>query len=182
MPTITHITPDVATTSQLDTADFAQIAALGFKSVINNRPDAEDGGLIASSDARREAAKAGLNYAYVPASGHALFEDELLDTFGQALNDLPGPILAHCHTGTRSAILWAMVSARTDPADKIVDTLADAGVDIAFLEPQLREQFYARQGGTEAGPAVTENGGNCVHPHVAPLSECEQLFGVACPA
>ena len=167
MPSITHITPHVATTSQLDAADFAQIAAMGFKSVINNRPDTEAGGLIGSMTARKEAAKAGLSYAYIPASGHALFDEDVLDAFDHALNELPGPVLAHCHTGTRSAIIWAMVSARTGPAENIVRTLADAGVDIDFLKPQLLEQSAAYRRKSKAAPVIMNNGVEGVSPHIA---------------
>ncbi|GBE42512.1 beta-lactamase hydrolase-like protein [bacterium BMS3Bbin10] len=166
MPTITHITPNIATASQLDAADFAQIAALGFRSVINNRPDAEPGAPVSSSQARQVAARAGLSYAYLPAPGHALFDEDLLDAFDRALRELPGPVLVHCLTGTRSAILWALVTARTAPVEGILRILADAGLDIDFLEPQLQEQSAAHGRETDALP-VPENRNCAVSPHAA---------------
>jgi sulfide:quinone oxidoreductase len=35
-------------------------------------------------------------------------QDEDAEAFGEALTELPGPVLAYCRTGTRSATLWSL--------------------------------------------------------------------------
>jgi sulfide:quinone oxidoreductase len=157
MAKITYLTPSLATASQLEAKDFAQIAKMGFKSVISNRPDAEEGVLISSKDARKESREAGLKYAYVPASNHDLFDEDLLDTFEKALCQMPGPILVYCRSGTRSSILWAMVAARHIAVDVVLRVLADAGLDLAFLEDELTEQSE-RSFPDRAAPATVQSG------------------------
>jgi len=140
MPTITYITPNLATAAQLKAKDFALIAKMGFKSVISSRPDSEEGVPISSNEAHDRARRAGLKYAYVPASNHDLFDDDLLDTFEKTLCEMSGPTLVYCRSGTRSSILWAMVAARHISVDVVLRVLAKAGLDLDFLEEDLNQQ------------------------------------------
>ena len=137
MPKITYITPFFAVAGQLAEKDFAQLAALGIKSVINNRPDDENGVLVESDEAAECAKRAGLNYRYAPVTNHAILETGQVDTFEAALRALPGPILAYCRTGNRSSILWAQVAARYNTAEATLSALKDAGLDLEVLMPEL---------------------------------------------
>ena len=137
MPKITYITPFFAVAGQLAEKDFAQLAALGIKSVINNRPDDENGVLVGSDNAAECAKRGGLNYRYAPVTNHAILETDQVDTFEAALRALPGPILAYCRSGNRSSILWAQVAARYNTAEATLSALKDAGLDLEFLMPEL---------------------------------------------
>ena len=53
--------------------------------------------------------------------------------------DLPGPVFAHCKSGTRAAILWALVASRHRPVEEVIETLRTAGQELDFLEQELRD-------------------------------------------
>jgi len=135
-----YITPQFAVAPQIESGDFQAIMALGFDIVMNNRPDHEDGVIFPSKLATAQAEKAGLDYLYVPAENHDLSDPDLLDRFQAVLSAANGPVFAHCKSGTRTAILWALVSARHQPVDQVLATLTRAGFDFEFLTDELEEQ------------------------------------------
>ncbi len=93
------------TAAQVGPTDFEEIARLGFKSVINNRPDGEGGEAQPLSVTLEKAAQAaGLSYAYLPVvSGQ--YTVEQVKAFAQFLATADQPILAFCRSGARSAQL-----------------------------------------------------------------------------
>ncbi len=137
---ITNITPQFAIAPQISDGDFEQILKLGFRSILNARPDDETGDFMSSNDAKRMASAHGLGYVHIPTANHAVFESDIIDAFENALVAVPSPVLAHCKSGTRAAILWAMVAARHRPVANVISTLNDAGQNLAFLEQELLDQ------------------------------------------
>ena len=97
----------VSTTGQIAPEDMTQIRASGFRTIIINRPDAEAGGLHAQSESvRRAAADNGLTAVYLPVIPGAI-SDEQAAAFAAAVAASPGPVLAYCASGNRSASLVA---------------------------------------------------------------------------
>ena len=139
MDKIVYITPNFAVTGALKEADFRIVAAMGFRSVINNRPDGEEQGQLSGTDEARLAADYGLGYRFIPAAKLDLFSDHVVSDMQQALGQLDGPILAHCKAGMRSAIAWAAATSHTQPIDEILAKVAAAGFDFDFL----RDDFEA---------------------------------------
>lgn len=119
------------------------IRAAGFASILNVRPDDEIGTYLVSQDAERYARANDLAYAYCPSENHAIFEPEITDRFERALFQLPKPIFAHCKTGTRAAILWALVASRHLDIENVIAALRAAGLEFDFLEDELRESAKA---------------------------------------
>ena len=148
MPKITYITSHFAVAGQLTAKDFAQLAAMGIKSVINNRPDDEAGVSVGSDKAAECAERAGLHYRDAPVTNHAILDTAQVDTFEAALRAVPGPVLAYCRTGNRSSILWAQVAARYNTAEATLIALKDAGLDFEFLMPELDQ--ISRDHGVES--------------------------------
>jgi uncharacterized protein (TIGR01244 family) len=142
MEKIVFITPNFAVMGQPAMEDFFRIAKLGFKAVINNRPDAEEEGQLASQTAAVHAGMLGLGYSHIPAGKLDLFSDEVVDA-AEAAIAAGGPVLAYCKSGTRSAIIWAAASARSLPVDEVLSLLAKAGFDFDFLRDELEEQAVA---------------------------------------
>jgi sulfide:quinone oxidoreductase len=140
---IVSLTPEFAIGPQVSTRDFEPLRAAGFASVLNVRPDNESGTYPGSVDAEQVARANGLAYAHSPTENHAIFVLDILDRFEQALVELPKPIFAHCKTGTRAAILWALVAARHRPVETVIATLRAAGQDLDFLEQELRDSGNA---------------------------------------
>jgi sulfide:quinone oxidoreductase len=140
---IVKLTPDFAIGRQLSAEDFPTLRTAGFASVLNARPDDESGPYLPSAEAEPLARAAGLAYAHSPTENHAIFEPEVIDRFECALAELPRPILAHCKSGTRAAILWALVASRYRAVEDVIATLRAAGQDLDFLEQELRESASA---------------------------------------
>jgi sulfide:quinone oxidoreductase len=140
---IVNLTPEFAIGPQVSTKDFEPLRAAGFASVLNVRPDNEPGTYPGSLNAEQVARANGLAYAHSPTENHAIFEPDILDRFEQVLVELPKPIFAHCKTGTRAAILWALVASRHRPVESVIATLRAAGQDLDFLEQELRDSADA---------------------------------------
>lgn len=140
MEKIVYITPHFAVTAALEPVDFAAVAALGFKAVISNRPDGEEAGQLTGRDEAAHAWRAGLKFAHVPSTKLDLFTDDVVEGMANAVRRLQGPILAHCKSGTRSAVIWAAAGARSQPVDCVLDALAASGFDLAFLRDELEAQ------------------------------------------
>lgn len=128
---------------QLVPADFAAIAELGVRTVINNRPDDEVPGQPRDEELREAAYAAGLVYVAVPVPSGAIFPDHVA-AMATVMAEAPGPWLAFCRSGTRSCHLWALVAAgRLEPA-RIVEQARAAGYDLAPLWSTL-EAIHAAQ-------------------------------------
>lgn len=105
------IAPDVYVAPQMAPEAMAELARLGFKAVINNRPDFEGGPEQPTSAAVEAAAlAAGLQYRHLPVQG-AYQSPEEIAAFGALLAELPRPLLAFCRSGARSTKLY--MAART---------------------------------------------------------------------
>ena len=67
MKPCTEIDANFSISPQIDVEDLPEIKAAGFKSVICNRPDNEDGGAHADHNfLESEARKLGLEFVYLP--------------------------------------------------------------------------------------------------------------------
>jgi sulfide:quinone oxidoreductase len=137
------LTPEFAVAPQLTPDDLAEAAAAGIRSVINNRPDGEAPDQPPAAEMEAAARALGLDYRYVPIVPGRLGPDEV-EAFGAALDDLPGPVLAFCRSGTRSATVWAMAKAGELGAAEVVARAAEAGYDLQPLRPIL--EALARRG------------------------------------
>jgi len=106
-----QIAPDVCVAPQLTPQAMSELARLGFRSVINNRPDFEEGPAQPTSAAIEAAARAaGLAYAFLPVSPGYQSPEEIA-RFAALLAELPRPTVAFCRTGTRSGKLFQAASA-----------------------------------------------------------------------
>jgi uncharacterized protein (TIGR01244 family) len=102
------IANDVCVAPQLTTAAMAEAARLGFRSVVNNRPDGE-GGPEQPRSAEIEAAAraAGLQYRYLPVES-GFQTPEQVAAMAALLTQLPRPMLMFCRSGARSARLYSL--------------------------------------------------------------------------
>ncbi|MGZ9044622.1 MAG: TIGR01244 family sulfur transferase [Telluria sp.] len=109
---VQRLTPNVAVAGQLEPAAMAEVAAAGFRSIVNNRPDFEGGSTQPTSASIEAAARAaGLAYAWQPVSPSVQTPEDIA-RFAALLESLPKPILAFCRTGTRSGKLVRAAAAR----------------------------------------------------------------------
>ena len=102
---------DIAVAPQMTPEAMAEVAALGFRSVINNRPDFEHGADQPTNAAIEAAARdAGLEYRFQPVNG--MYQSPAdIETFAQLIHELPRPILVFCRSGARSTRLFIAANA-----------------------------------------------------------------------
>lgn len=104
---IRQITEDYAVAPQIGAADVAGIRQAGFRSIISNRPDTEDG-TVPHDEVEKAARAAGLEFRYIPVVGGAMTQANV-DDQAKALAELPKPVLAYCRSGARCTNLYMLV-------------------------------------------------------------------------
>ncbi len=91
---------------QISAEDINKIVALGFKTIINNRPDHEGGADQPTNDSIRIAAeKAGLHYSYIPVIPNNITAENIRECTS-FISNCPSPILGFCRTGNRATKLY----------------------------------------------------------------------------
>ena len=127
------LAPGISAAGSLDRSDIDALARTGVRTIINNRPDGEDPGQLPAAEARQIAESHGIAYHHIPVTAASLSRADV-DAFAGVLATAPTPIVAHCRSGTRSTLLWALARMR-DGADPLalVAEAARHGIDIAAL-------------------------------------------------
>jgi len=131
MSNFRRVTDDFSTAPQISVADVAEAARLGFKAIINNRPDGEEPGQPSAAEIGAAAEAAGLAYAHIPVRGGPGPAE--VEAVRQALAAAGGPVLAFCRSGTRSIVTWSIgqASAGTISRGDLVKLGRDAGYDLS---------------------------------------------------
>ena len=106
----TKINDSLTVADQPDKAAIGQLAAQGFKTLINVRPDGESDDQPGNDAERRTSEAAGVAYSFIPITAKTITRADI-DAFGQLLSDADGPVLAHCRTGARVLTLFALSEA-----------------------------------------------------------------------
>ena len=105
------IAQDVCVAPQLGPEAMAEAARAGFRAVVNNRPDFEEGPHQPTSAQIAAAAQAaGVEYRFLPVDGAYQSPSEIA-AMAALLEDLPRPLLMFCRSGARSARLFQAASA-----------------------------------------------------------------------
>ncbi|HCW90914.1 MAG TPA: TIGR01244 family phosphatase [Marinobacter sp.] len=136
---IRRIDDDISVAPQISVADVQEIARLGFRTLIANRPDQEEPGQPAMKDIEAAARDQGLEWVYLPVESGNITDNDV-DNFAPVIRQAEKPVLAFCRSGTRCTVLWALSSARTRPADQLVAKARNAGYDITSLMPRMEQQ------------------------------------------
>ncbi len=134
---------DVSVAPQIASADVANARAMGFTTIVNNRPDGEEPSEPQGSEIEAACVAAGLAYVAIPVT-HAGFSGPQVAAMTVALEHADGPVLAYCRSGTRSTLLWAL--ARTQMGDDkatLQAKAAAAGYDLTPVDALI--DLLARQ-------------------------------------
>lgn len=131
MPSYTCLSPALFLGPQPDAADLAAAAASGIRTVLDLRMPAETGG---TNELQTRAH--GLRYSALPVDRTDLRPAQV-DEFARLLRDLPGPVLLHCATGARAALLLALARARAHGwnATRTFAEAAALGFDLRTTPP-----------------------------------------------
>ena len=95
----------VSVAGQMTTDKFQQLIKAGFKSVIVNRPDQEQGNTVSVAQLRQIAEQSQVSVIYQPILSGKISQTDVIE-FANHYNELPKPILMVCRSGSRSSILF----------------------------------------------------------------------------
>ncbi|MFZ5956534.1 TIGR01244 family sulfur transferase [Pseudomonas knackmussii] len=125
-----------AVAAQIRPEDIPELAAAGFRTLICNRPDGEAADQPGSDAIARAAQAHGIDFVHMPVVSGAI-DEAAVAAFATALAEQPGPVLAYCRSGMRSASLWALSQADRRPLEQILAATTRAGFDLSTLHWRL---------------------------------------------
>ncbi|MGV3000661.1 TIGR01244 family sulfur transferase [Vibrio sp.] len=128
-----YLTDSMTVSSQILPNDVAPLAEMGFKSIINNRPDGEDNGQPLNREIERLAEEQGLTYFHLPVTSGNITQEQRKQ-FAQFFAQAPKPIFAFCRTGTRCSALWSMGSDELGSFDQRIAQAAKMGFDLSWVK------------------------------------------------
>lgn len=140
MATIKHLENGVAVAPQLVASDFAEIAALGFRTIVNNRPDGEAPDQLPHAEAKALAEAHGLVYHHQPLRGYEITDEDNVDAFINIAANAAAPVLFYCRTGTRCTLLWAQWAAPRLGIEAVTAIAAKAGYDVSVVRDEMEER------------------------------------------
>jgi uncharacterized protein (TIGR01244 family) len=108
---IIPVNEEFAVAAQLSAAQVHDVNAMGFRALLNTRPDGEGGPDQPSHAEISAAAKAlGLAYVFIPISPSTQTDADVVQ-MREALKTLPRPILGFCRSGNRVRRLYDLAQA-----------------------------------------------------------------------
>ncbi|MEH6586433.1 MAG: TIGR01244 family sulfur transferase [Halioglobus sp.] len=129
------LTDTVAVAGQISADLVADIAAAGYKVLLNNRPDGEESGQPSSAEIAKAAEAAGLEYHYLPITAMN-FPGDHLQEMTDLFDDEQRPVFAFCRTGTRCTNLWVL-SRESDEREQAAGQARGIGFDLSMAARAL---------------------------------------------
>ncbi len=131
-----HVTDQISVAPQIALEDLPRAAELGFKLVINNRPDGEEPGQPTGAEVEAAARAAGLDYVHIPVRGGPT--PDQVEANYRAVEAAAGPVLAFCRSGTRSIVTWSLGQFQADERsrEELIELGAQAGYDLSGAFPR----------------------------------------------
>ncbi|KAA1194114.1 TIGR01244 family phosphatase [Pseudohalioglobus sediminis] len=124
------LSESLAVCGQITPGAVADIAAAGYKVLINNRPDGEENGQPTSAEIAAAAEEAGLEYHYMPVTAMN-FPGDHLQQMADLFDDEERPAFAFCRTGTRCTNLWVL-SRESAEREQAAQLASKIGFDLSM--------------------------------------------------
>jgi uncharacterized protein (TIGR01244 family) len=142
------IDDEVSVGGQLNVNQLRQLAAEGFKTVVNLQTDGEANQLLSAEIEGRKARVFGLQYDHFPVSMTTM-SPEKVDEFRQRLKKWLRPVFVHCSTGKRAGA-FVMMDRAIKQGWTGDDTLAEAArmgfdCDVAEIKAFVKDYVDSRR-------------------------------------
>ena len=124
MMKLSPLTDKYAVSGQIEQADLSDLVAMGYSTVVCNRPDGEEPGQPGSEEIRAACESAGLEFHLLPITGPVV-DPAIVDEFIAVYRRATGPVLGYCRSGARSAVLWQLAAVELDWPTSIQHQLRD---------------------------------------------------------
>lgn len=102
---VEHLTDDFAVTRQLTIKEVSLASAMGFHTIICNRPNGEDPAQPLFEQIAAASELSGVDAVYIPVQPSGPTDHDIAE-FKTALDGARKPVLAYCATGKRSMALF----------------------------------------------------------------------------
>jgi uncharacterized protein (TIGR01244 family) len=143
------VTEKLAVVAQPTLSDFQEFKRQGFTTVVNNRHDGEDPNQLGSAAEEAAARAAGLGYVHIPVTSTGM-TDEDARRLGEAIEQAPGPVVAHCRSGARSFYLWVLSGALNSHTDaELLAKATELGVEANAARTWLAAHRNGSEGDTK---------------------------------
>lgn len=91
----------ITISGQITPDDVKELAKMGVKSIVNNRPDGEEAGQPTSDEIAKACAEHGIAYGFIPFAG-GMLDMSHVQAFADFFNETERPLHIFCRTGNRS--------------------------------------------------------------------------------
>jgi uncharacterized protein (TIGR01244 family) len=113
MPDAVQLSDHLTVGPQPEADDFADLAARGFRTVINLRGEDEDPQPIRPAEEGTLVREQGMDYAHLHVSMKTA-DSALMDRVEAAVRDAPGPVYLHCRLGGRASGVGIILRGRQE--------------------------------------------------------------------
>lgn len=129
LPNKRQLEDDLITCGQLTVEHIKVLAKAGVKTLIFNRPDAEEKDQPATSQLQQQVKALGMQWVHQPVLSGQVTQEEGLE-FGRIYTAAIKPVVAFCRSGARCGCLWALSQKDQQPAAELVTKMQQAGFDM----------------------------------------------------
>ncbi len=120
---------DLTIYGQLNVEHVKALAAKGVKTLIFNRPDAEEYNQPATADLQQQAEASGMTWVHQPVASGQVTQQQGIE-FGRLYAAAEKPVVAFCRSGARCGCLWALSQHQEQSAEELVTKMQQAGFDM----------------------------------------------------
>lgn len=125
----------IGVAGQIAVEQVADVAAAGYRVLVNNRPDGEEPGQPTAAEIGEAAVAAGLEYHHLPVTAMN-FPGPDVAQMASLFNDSEQAVFAFCRSGTRCTNLWVATrdeAGRRAAAERALSLGFDLGMAARFL-------------------------------------------------
>lgn len=132
---MTEVAPEfrITLSGQITPDDVAELARMGVKTVVNNRPDGEEAGQPTSAEIAEACQAHGIAYAHIAFAGGAMDMNHV-QAFADFFNATERPLHIFCRTGNRSNNLLTVAREK--------DLLDEEWWKVTNIEKAIRSPFF----------------------------------------
>ena len=125
--------------------DMQQLAAEGFRTIVNLRRPGESDQMLSPEEEGLKARQLGMEYIHLPVASKEM-RIEQVDNFSERLSAAPQPAYVHCGKGGRAAMFAVLDAAEREGwnADEAIEQVCNLGYSCDTPEAQEFVRGYLR--------------------------------------
>jgi len=129
LPNKRQLEDNLTTCGQLNVEQIKALAAAGVKTLIFNRPDAEEAGQPSTAELQQQAEALNIQWIHQPVVSGQVTDEQGIE-FGKLYAAAAKPVVAFCRSGARCGCLWALSQKQEQSGEVLVNRMKQAGFDM----------------------------------------------------